>query len=194
MILIIALVTFVDVHILRGYFLVYYFHPETFQEFDGEMDYQIERNMDGTFNLQMKNKTFSYIPIILYRTDAFINMHDSVLFSYANRFQFIRNGASLYDTGGGFDCGTDIGAAYIRPYESFKLENLKLEEVLPEFALYEFETDLKEEDIDVNSLNFMRCRLYLSIYSFGDEDTRVYSNEFEITIQEIINARLAIEG
>ena len=61
------LVFVMDVHVWRGYHAIHYLYSETFEEFHGDMSYQVTPNPDGSFDLSLQNHSFAYYPIILYR-------------------------------------------------------------------------------------------------------------------------------
>lgn len=170
-------VTIFDLHILRGYFLVPYMYEDTLEKFNGKFEYTITQNANGTFDLYLKNKNLAYYPIVLYRDNLFFDLNDTIIFNYAGRVKLYNNDTTIYDTGGGFDCGTGLGWALIRPYESFELMNVKVEDLIPLLEYYVNET--KEMGIHFED-DTLTCQFYLPIFSFGEEATRVYSNKIVI--------------
>lgn len=167
-----------DIHILRGYFLLPYFYQHTFEEFNGNIEYTVSENPNGTWNFFLRNNDFAYYPIIVYRSEMFFDLNDATLFQYAARLKVVDGDSINYDTGGGFDCGTDLTFALIRPFESFKMENVKIEDEILNLGLCSYE--MKEQGIDYNTLEDITCRLYLPMFSFGEEKTRVYSNRIKL--------------
>lgn len=116
--------------------------------------------------------------------DVFFDLTDTIAFQYASRVKFVDGDTTIYDTGGSFDCGTDLAYALIRPYESFSLKNIKIDDVLPSLGFYV--NEMKEKGVDFKTRETLGCQLYLPIFSFGDEDTRVYSNEIKLK-KELLN-------
>jgi hypothetical protein len=188
-IIILISLIFFDLHVLRGYFLTPYLYTSTFERFDGDMEYIIKDNGDGTLDLHLKNNSLAYYPIFLYRWEIFFDLSDSIMFQYyAARSKFSIDGNVLYDQGSGIDCGTGIGMALIRPLESFSLNNLKIQQVIQDYQSYNFIMALKEKGIDISSNETISCQLYLQINSLGVEEVRVYSNVLELP------TRLFFEG
>lgn len=174
---------FIDVHIFRAYYTApYILDPfgKTYESFEGRMTYTVNENSDGLYDFEIKNNSFGYHPIILYRDDVWFDLNDTVFFNYAGRFKLTGTRNKLFDTGGGFDCGTGISIALIRPFESFQLKNQKLEDLLdwPSFH-YRIQT-LERAGVDFRRQGLFSCQFYLPIGSLGLEDTRVYSNTLEI--------------
>ena len=185
-VLLLAVIGF-DIHVLRGHFLTPYIYRSTFAKFDGNFEYTITENVNGTWDLYLKNRDLAYYPIILYRTDVFFDLNDTIAFQYASRVKFVDNDTTIYDTGGSFDCGTDLAYAMIRPYESFKLKSMKIDDVIPSLRFYV--NEMKEKIRDFKTHETLTCQLYLPIFSFGDEETRVYSNEIKLKM-ELLNGDL----
>lgn len=176
----------VDLHVFRGYFSLPYLYPQTYEEYDGDIEYRIDINQNGTLNLSFKNNSPTYVPVILYRWAVMFDLTDTMLFHYAGRHRFLKDEHVIFDSGGGFDCGTDLYAALIKPYESFSLKHQNLEQFLSTSELGHFIVSIKEQGIDISPSETVTCQLYLPIFSFGAEKTRIYSNKFEIPTKYVL--------
>jgi hypothetical protein len=174
-----AVLIMVDLHLLRGYYLGgCLFVPE--ERFRGNFTFTVTKNAEGTLDLYLANNDLRYYPLIVYRNEAlFFNLTDSVIFEYAHRYTLLDRGEKIFDTGGGFDCGTGIGLALIRPFESFHLKNVKTDDLIAA-ETYPFATLAANESFSMPTSD-VGIRLYLPVSGFGHhENCRVYSNEFPV--------------
>jgi hypothetical protein len=153
-------------------------YQSTFTEFKGDLEYRISESDNGTWDVFLKNNDLAYYPIILYRYEILFDLTDSIVFRYAGRVKLSGKDTTFYDTGGGFDCGTDLMYAFIRPYESFRMRNIQTKDLLPDLGDYVHE--MKEKGVDLTHDSTITCQLYLPILSFGEEASRVYSNEITL--------------
>jgi hypothetical protein len=174
-----VILVFVDVHLMRGNNFIYLLYREPFSEFKGSMGYSVTRNDDGTFDLYFKNNDFAYYPVTLYRNDdVFYDLNDTVFFAYAARFKISGQDSVLFDTGGGWDCGTGLGEAFIRPFETFELKGISLEKLVSKYTLRYVADSIRKHGVEPDSLQRLKWQFYLPVFSLGAEDTRVYSNKF----------------
>jgi hypothetical protein len=180
---------FLDVHVLRGFCLGQYFFLKDYSGVNDNFDYNITENGDGSFDVELRNKTLMYYPVVAYRDGPFFRETNTSILRYAGRYELTASDSIVFDTGGGFDCGTGLHVVLIRPFESFRLLKVNAIELFDSEQYVYHLINVNGQRWEVPSVMpaAFNIRLYLPVAGFHEVDRRVYSNVF------VINSKVLIE-